>query len=102
VTILKIVAVGLDGSLQQQITTRVIEGVNISPESPEIQNTFLAGSRVGTRIEVTSIVPVESGIVLVSEIRVPGWNIEKYQLQYATVSTKQLVVAEEIRDRPGF
>ncbi|MBQ14742.1 MAG: hypothetical protein CMQ17_10135 [Gammaproteobacteria bacterium] len=89
----KLTADGLDGAVLPPFSATEIDGLNLYPEPPDIQRTFVDGSIVGTRIETTSMVPTESGFIQIPEISIPWWNINTDLLEYATIPATQFAVA---------
>ncbi len=87
------VADGLDGAVLPPFGTTEIEGVNLYPDPATIERTFVDGSIVGTRIEITSVVPTGSGIVEIPEISIPWWNIDTDQLEATVVPATRLTIA---------
>ena len=90
---IELVADGLDGAVLPPFSPDEIEGLNIYPDPSDIQRTFVDGKIMGTRTEITSIVPTTSGIVTIPEISIPWWDINSDEIQYAIVPETQFVVA---------
>lgn len=86
-------AAGLDGAVLPPFSDTEIDGLNLYPDPPEIERTFVEGAIVGTRIETTSMVPTESGEVVIPEIRIPWWNIETDQLESTIIPETRLTIA---------
>jgi len=84
---------GLDGAVLPPFSPTQIEGLNLYPDPAEIERTFVEGAIVGTRIEVTSIVPIDSGNIVIPEISIPWWNIETDQIEATVIPATSLVVA---------
>lgn len=84
---------GLDGAVLPPFSPTEIEGLNLYPDPAEIERTFVDGAIVGTRIETTSMVPTDSGNVLIPEISIPWWNIETNQLEATIIPATSLVIA---------
>ncbi|PCI76248.1 MAG: hypothetical protein COB20_11170 [SAR86 cluster bacterium] len=84
---------GLDGAVLPPFSGTEIEGLNLYPDPPEIGRTFIEGAIVGTRIETTTMVPIDSGNVVIPEISVPWWNIETDQLEATVIPATRLVIA---------
>ncbi len=94
-------AAGLDGAVLPPFSDTEIAGVNLYPDPPRIERTFVDGAIVGTRIETTSMVPIDSGNVLIPEITIPWWNIETDQPQVAVIPARQLVIATVAGEVPA-
>lgn len=86
-------ASGLDGAVLPPFGPTEIEGLNLYPDPPEIERTFVDGAIVGTRVETTSMVPTDSGSVVIPEISIPWWNIETDQLEATIIPETRLVIA---------
>ena len=84
---------GLDGAVLPPFSPTEIEGLNLYPDPAEIERTFVEGAIVGTRIEVTSMVPVDSGNIVIPEISIPWWNIETDQIEATVIPATSLVIA---------
>lgn len=86
-------ASGLDGAVLPPFGPTGIEGLNLYPDPPEIERTFVDGAIVGTRIETTSLVPTDSGNIVIPEITIPWWNIETDQLEATIIPETRLTIA---------
>lgn len=86
-------AAGLDGAVLPPFSDTDIEGMNLYPDPPQIERTFVEGAIVGTRIETTSMVPTESGEVIIPEISIPWWNVDTDQLEATVIPATRLSIA---------
>lgn len=84
---------GLDGAVLPPFSGTEIVGLNLYPDPPEIERTFVDGAIVGTRIETTSMVPIDSGNVVIPEISIPWWNVETDQLEATVIPATRLTIA---------
>lgn len=87
---LTIRAQGLGGAVLPPVAQETINGMNVYPDPPEISQTFVEGSIVGTRIETTTLVPTTSGEITIPETRIPWWNVETDQLETSVVPATTL------------
>ncbi len=87
------VAEGLDGAVLPPFSNIEVEGLNVYPDPADVQRTFVEGAIVGTRIETTSIVPVQAGFIEIPEISIPWWNTDTDQLEAAIVASTRLTIA---------
>lgn len=87
------VADGLDGAVLPPFSAFEIEGINLYPEPATIERTFVDGSIIGTRVEITSMVPTSSGTLVIPEISIPWWNINTDQLEATVVPATRLTIA---------
>jgi len=92
---------GLDGAVLPPFSGTEIEGMNLYPDPPEIERTFVDGAIVGTRIETTSMVPTDSGNVVIPEISIPWWNVETDQLEATIIPETRLVIATVTGEVPA-
>ena len=92
---------GLDGAVLPPFSPTEIEGLNLYPDPAEIERTFVEGAIVGTRIETTSMVPVDSGNITIPEISIPWWNIETNQLEATIIPATRLVIATVTGEIPA-
>lgn len=87
------VADGLDGAVLPPFSAAEIDGANLYPDPATIERTFVDGSIVGTRVESTSIVAIDSGIIEIPQISIPWWNIDTDQLEATVVPATRLEIA---------
>ncbi|MBL4582132.1 MAG: protein BatD [Gammaproteobacteria bacterium] len=92
---------GLDGAVLPPFSPTEIDGLNLYPDPAEIERTFVEGAIVGTRIETTSMVPIDSGNIVIPEISIPWWNIETNQLEATIIPATRLVIATVTGDIPA-
>ena len=92
---------GLDGAVLPPFSPTEIEGLNLYPDPAEIERTFEEGAIVGTRIEVTSMVPVASGNIIIPEISIPWWNIDIDQLETTVIPAISLTIATVAGEIPA-
>ena len=92
---------GLDGAVLPPFSPTEIEGLNLYPDPAEIERTFEEGAIVGTRIEVTSMVPVASGNIMIPEISIPWWNIDIDQLETTVIPATSLTIATVAGEIPA-
>lgn len=95
------VADGLDGAVLPPFSGGEIEGLNVYPDPPDIQRTFVEGAIVGTRVETSSLVPIEAGMIEIPEITIPWWNIDTDQLEATVVPATRLAIATIAGDIPA-
>lgn len=86
-------AEGLDGAVLPPFSPTEIDGLNLYPDPPEIERTFVDGAIVGTRIETTSMVPVDGGEIVIPEVSIPWWNIDTDQLEATVIPATRINVA---------
>ncbi len=87
------VADGLDGAVLPPFSPEEIEGMNVYPDPPDIQRTFVEGSIVGTRIETTTLVPTTAGELEIPQIIIQWWNVDSNQLESTVVPATRIEIA---------
>ena len=88
-----ITASGLDGAALPPLQNPRIDKLNLYPDPPSVERTFIDGKIVGKRTESWSMVALESGSVVLPEINVRWWDINNEELNSATLPATMLVVA---------
>lgn len=84
---------GLDGAVLPPFSPTEIDGLNLYPDPPEIERTFVDGAIVGTRIETTSMVPVDGGEIVIPEVSIPWWNVDTDELEATVIPATRINVA---------
>lgn len=84
---------GLDGAVLPPFSPNEIDGLNLYPDPPEIERTFVDGAIVGTRIETTSMVPVDGGEIVIPEVSIPWWNVDTDELEATVIPATRINVA---------
>lgn len=87
------VAEGLDGAVLPPFSPTEIEGLNLYPDPADIQRTFVEGAIVGTRVETTTVVPIQEGNITIPEISIPWWNVDTDQLEATVIPATRFTVA---------
>ena len=98
---LTLVAEGLDGAVLPPFSDTQIDKLNLYAEPVDIQRTFNEGSIVGTRIESTTYVPTESGIIEIPAISIPWWNTDSDEFMITTIDATTLQVATAVGELPA-
>ena len=87
------VADGLDGAVLPPFSPVEIQNLNLYPDPPDIQRTFVDGRIVGTRVESTTLVPVIAGSIEIPEVSIPWWNIHTDQQERTVIAATFINVA---------
>ena len=87
------VADGLDGAVLPPFSPVEIQNLNLYPDPPDIQRTFVDGRIVGTRVESTTLVPVIAGSIEIQEVSIPWWNINTDQQERTVIAATFINVA---------
>jgi len=90
---ISITASGLDGAALPPLQNSQIDKLNLYPDPPGVERTFIDGKIVGKRTESWSMVALEGGSIVLPEINVRWWDINNEELRSATLPTTMLVVA---------
>ena len=87
------VADGLDGAVLPPFSPVEIQNLNLYPDPPDIQRTFVDGRIVGTRVESTTLVPIIAGTIEIPEVSIPWWNINTDQQERTVIPATFINVA---------
>ena len=87
-------AQGLSGSQLPTIELPIVEGLKYYPDQADYsdQNDVLGVQ--GTSQQSLAIVPTQSGRLVIPEMRIAWWNLEKNKLDYAILPAQTIQVAE--------
>ena len=85
---------GVDGAVLPPFGDSLVDGLNFYPDPPEIERTYNDGSIVGTRVETTSIVALEPGLLQLPEIVIPWWDINSDELRTTIIPATTLTIAD--------
>lgn len=92
---------GLDGAVLPPFSPEQIDGLNLYPDPADIDRSFVDGGIVGTRREVTSLVPLVGGDVEIPEIRIPWWNVDSDQPEVTVIPATRLSVVTLAGELPS-
>ena len=96
---IQILGEGLQGAQLPPILFTPIDGLKYYPDQPQISEQEVSDGLVGIRQDSAAVVPVRSGTYQVPEIRIPWWNTQTEQLEYAVLPEREInVAAAEITD----
>ncbi|MEM6580288.1 MAG: BatD family protein [Pseudomonadota bacterium] len=84
---------GLQGAQLPPVMYPATAGVKYYPDQPSISDSESAAGLIGTRVDSVAVVPTQSGKWLIPELRVPWWNTETNELQYAVLPAREIDVA---------
>ena len=68
-------AEGLDGAVLPPFSPENVQGLNLYPDPADISRTFVDGSIVGTRIETSTYVALEAGVIEVPALDIAWWDV---------------------------
>lgn len=94
-------AEGLDGAVLPPFSPTEIEGFKLYPNPAEIERNFVDGAILGTRVESTTLVAVDSGSLIIPEISIPWWNITSDQLEATVLPASRLEISAISGETPS-
>ena len=89
---IEIEAFGLDGAALPPLDTPTVASVNMYPEPPEINRTYVNGNIVGERIQENSLVMTEAGTIRIPGVSLPWFDIDTEEVKYATLEDTAIQV----------
>jgi hypothetical protein len=84
---------GLSGSQLPTMTLPIVEGLKYYPDQSEYNDQSDNLGIQGSSQQSLAIVPTKSGRILIPEVRIPWWNLEKNKLEYAVLPAQTIQVA---------
>ena len=85
---------GLSGSQLPSIKLPIVDGLKYYPDQSEYNDQSDNLGIQGSSQQSLAIVPTKSGRILISEVRIPWWNLETNKLEYAVLPAQTIQVAE--------
>lgn len=89
---LTIQAEGLTSNQIGNIVFPTASGIKVYPEKPVLNDKWESTSPIGTRIEKSVIIPVETGDIIIPKTKLPWWNTKTNTLEYAELPEQTLHV----------
>ncbi len=89
---LTLIAQGLTAAQLPELPLAAIDGVKQYPDQPELNNGRTHDGITGRRVQKVALIPGAAGRYRVPEIRLPWWNLQTGQVEYATVPGRELIV----------
>lgn len=83
--VISIEAFGLDGAALPPLQMESIDTVNIYPEPPAIERSYIDGNIVGRRVESSSLLMTATGTVRIPGVTIPWFDIDTEEVKYATL-----------------
>jgi len=84
---------GLSGSQLPSMTLPIVDGLKYYPDQSEYNDQSDNLGIQGSSQQSLAIVPTKSGRILIPEVRIPWWNLEKNKLEYAVLPAQTIQVA---------
>ena len=92
---------GVDGAVLPPFGPENISGMNVYPDTANIERTYVDGSIVGTRVETSTLVPVIAGNIEIPEISIPWWDVANDELKTAVIPATRIDVSTIEGDIPS-
>ena len=86
-------AEGLDGAVLPPFSPENVKGLNLYPDPADISRTFVDGSIVGTRIETTTFVALEAGVIEVPSLDIAWWDVNSDSARTTSLPATRFEVA---------
>lgn len=86
-------AEGLDGAVLPPFSPENVKGLNLYPDPADISRTFVDGSIVGTRIETTTYVALEAGVIEVPALDIAWWDVNSDSARTTSLPATRFEVA---------
>ena len=86
-------AEGLDGAVLPPFSPENVKGLNLYPDPADISRTFVDGSIVGTRIETTTYVALEAGVIEVPSLDIAWWDVNSDSARTKSLPATRFEVA---------
>ena len=86
-------AEGLDGAVLPPFSPENVKGLNLYPDPADISRTFVDGSIVGTRIETTTYVALEAGVIEVPSLDIAWWDVNSDSVRTTSLPATRFEVA---------
>lgn len=83
---------GLQGAQLPPIMFAPADGLKYYPDQPQITEEEIPGGLLGTREDSAAVVPTRAGSYLIPEIRIPWWNTQTEQVEYAVLPQRTITV----------
>jgi hypothetical protein len=99
---IRILGEGLQGAQLPPIMFTPIDGLKYYPDQPTISEQEIPGGLEGIREDSAVVVPTQPGTYTIPEVRIPWWDTQTEQLQYAILPPRELtVIAGEPASSPA-
>lgn len=85
---------GLAGSQLPSIALPIVDGLKYYPDQSEYNDQSDAQGIQGSAQQSLAIVPTQNGRIIIPEVRIPWWNLDKNKLEYAVLPAQTIQVAE--------
>jgi hypothetical protein len=89
---IRIVGEGVQGAQLPPVMFTPIDGLKYYPDQPKISEEENGGGLQGIREDSAAVVPTRAGAFLIPEIRIPWWDTQTKQLQFAVLPAREINV----------
>ena len=86
-------AEGLDGAVLPPFSPENVQGLNLYPDPADISRTFVDGSIVGTRIETSTYVALEAGVIEVPALDIAWLDVNSDSARTTSLPATRFEVA---------
>lgn len=83
---------GLQGAQLPPILFAPADGLKYYPDQPQISEQEIPNGLLGIRQDSAAVVPTRAGTLLIPEIRIPWWDTQSEQVQYAVLPEREITV----------
>ncbi len=83
---------GLQGAQLPPILFAPTDGLKYYPDQPQISEQEIPDGLLGIRQDSAAVVPTRAGTYLIPEIRIPWWDTQSEQVQYAVLPEREITV----------
>ena len=90
---LTLVADGLTAAQLPELVLAPIDGIKQYPDQPDLENRQSDDGIRGIRVQKAALIPGAEGRYRVPEINLSWWNLEKGQIEVATIPERELIVS---------
>lgn len=94
-TLTRSVNISITGLTSQQISplpNPTIVGIRSYPDQPKLADDWQQNTPNGNREEQQVLIPIQTGEITIPEIKIAWWNIDKDQLEFATLPAHKILV----------
>jgi len=83
---------GLQGAQLPPILFTPTDGLKYYPDQPQISEQEIPTGLLGIRQDSAAVVPTRAGTFVIPEIRIPWWDTQSEQVQYAVLPEREITV----------
>ncbi len=87
---IKLKAQGVQGNQLPEIKLPALSGVRYYPDQTKQEDSLSEQGVTGTSVQAAALVATQGGTLVLPEIRVPWWNTQTQQLEYATLPAHRI------------